>query len=71
MAAQRAERDEEGAGLEDAEGHARKLVLLAEYDHRFLPYIDHASLAHTVSLKGATPTLLNDSVFSWIHSSQV
>ena len=43
--------------MEDAEGHARKLVLLAEYDHRFLPHIDHASLAHAVSLKGATPTL--------------
>lgn len=50
-------RDEGGARLEDADDHAKKLVLLAEYDHRFLPYIDHASLAHAVDLKGTTPTL--------------
>lgn len=29
---------------EDVAGHARKLALLTEWDHRFLPYIDQASL---------------------------
>lgn len=53
----RAERDEEGARLEDVEGHAERLALLAEYNLRFLPYIDRASHDHSVSLKGPMPAL--------------
>lgn len=29
---------------EDVEGHARKLALLTDCEHRFLPYIDQAPL---------------------------